>query len=57
MSKVKDLNKFYRKILRRHIDKKYQKNIKNKECSIISMNCVGGGSESRTGIAVQLTNR
>ena len=43
MLKVGDLNKLYRKTLRRYINKKYQKNIKNKDCSIISMNCVGGG--------------
>lgn len=42
MLKVGDLNKLYRKTLRRYINKKYQKNIKNKDCSIISMNCVGG---------------
>lgn len=39
---MKELNKFYRKTLRRHINKNYQKNIKNKDCSIIAMNCVGG---------------
>lgn len=42
MAKMKELNKIYRRILRRQIDKEYQKNIKNKDCSIISMNCVGG---------------
>ncbi|RGF91383.1 hypothetical protein DXA12_02920, partial [Ruminococcus sp. AM57-5] len=26
-----------------HMDKEYQRRIKNKDCSIISMNCVGGG--------------
>ena len=44
MAKMKELNKIYRRILRRKIDKEYQKNIKNKDCSIISMNCVGGVS-------------
>lgn len=42
MLKGKKLFGFYRKALRNHIDKKYKKNIKNKDCSIISMNCVGG---------------
>lgn len=42
MLKINDLNKIYRKILRSHINRKYQKSIKNRDCSIISMNCVGG---------------
>lgn len=46
MSKTKRLNKLYRKFLRRHINEQYQQKITNKNCSIISMNCVGGGSES-----------
>lgn len=44
MVKKKRLIDYYRKILRNHISKKYKKNIKNKDCSIISMNCIGGGS-------------
>lgn len=43
MFNLNNLNKLYRRILRKHINRKYQKNIKNKDCSIISMNCVGGG--------------
>jgi uncharacterized protein (DUF1919 family) len=42
MSKTKRLNKLYRKFLRRHINEQYQQKITNKNCSIISMNCVGG---------------
>ena len=42
MVKKKRLIDYYRKILRNHISKKYKKNIKNKDCSIISMNCIGG---------------
>lgn len=30
MSKMKDLNKLYRKTLRRHINNEYQKNIKTR---------------------------
>lgn len=37
-----ELNKFYRKSLRRRINKNYRKNLKNKNCSIIAMNCIGG---------------
>lgn len=42
MEKIKKINKIYRRILRMHMDKEYQRKIKNKDCSIISMNCVGG---------------
>lgn len=40
---MEKINKIYRRILRMHMDKEYQRRIKNKDCSIISMNCVGGG--------------
>lgn len=43
MFNLNNLNKLYRRILRKHINRKISKNIKNKDCSIISMNCVGGG--------------
>lgn len=39
---MEKINKIYRRILRMHMDKEYQRKIKNKDCSIISMNCVGG---------------
>lgn len=42
MYSLNDLNKFLRKVLRGQINREYRKNIKNRECSIISMNCVGG---------------
>lgn len=43
---MEKINKINRRILRMHMDKEYQRKIKNKDCSIISMNCVGGGGES-----------
>lgn len=39
---MEKIYKIYRRILRMYIDKEYQRKIKNKDCSIISMNCVGG---------------
>lgn len=39
---MEKINKIYRRILRMHMDKEYQRKIKNKDCSIISRNCVGG---------------
>lgn len=42
MAKANSLKILYRKLLRRRINAYYQQNINNKDCSIISMNCVGG---------------
>ena len=42
MAKANSLKILYRKLLRRRINAYYQQNIYNKDCSIISMNCVGG---------------
>lgn len=42
---MEKINKIYRRILRMHMDKEYQRKIKNKDCSIISMNCVGVSHE------------
>ena len=47
---MEEINKIYRKILRMHMDKEYQRKIKNKDCSIISMNCVGGGVSHELGL-------
>ena len=45
MLETKRLKKWYRKFLRRRISKRYKQGIKNRDCSIISLNCVGGGGE------------
>ena len=44
MAKTKGMNILYRKFLRIRINEYYQQNIKNKDCSIISMNRVWGES-------------
>ena len=46
MFNLNNFNKLNTRFLGKHIKRKYKKNIKNKNCSIISMNCVGGGGKS-----------
>ena len=48
--KIGKIKRLYRSLLRARLDKKYRKNIKNKDCSIISMNCVGGVVSHQLGL-------